>query len=58
MIKQPIKDEKNSYRVYRGGSWNNNARNTRVSIRLRSRASLRNRYLGFRIVRNKPKKEK
>ena len=57
MKKQPIEDKKSPNRVRRGGSWNFNARFTRVSYRFSYDASIRLNFLGFRIVRNKdPKK--
>lgn len=43
---------KSAYRAYHGGSWSSYARSTCVSNRLRSNASYREFYLGFRMVRN------
>ena len=39
-----------SYRVIRGGSWNNNARNCRPANRNRNAPEYRNHYLGFRVA--------
>tara|TARA_R110002096_G_scaffold319334_8_gene513558 strand:- start:542 stop:976 length:435 start_codon:yes stop_codon:yes gene_type:complete len=39
-----------SFRVYRGGSWNNNARDCRASNRRWDTPSLRYNFLGFRVV--------
>ena len=39
-----------SYRVYRGGSWNGNARSCRVSFRYHFTPGLRNNGIGFRLV--------
>ena len=41
-----------SNRVNRGGSWNNNARNTRVSNRNNDNPGNRNNNLGFRLARS------
>lgn len=38
-------------RVYRGGSWNNNARNVRCANRNHNRADNQDNNLGFRLVR-------
>jgi len=38
-------------RVYRGGSWNNHARNVRCAVRNAKPADNRNDNLGFRLVR-------
>ena len=40
-----------SNRVLRGGSWNNNARNCRVSNRNNNNPSNRNNNNGFRVFR-------
>jgi formylglycine-generating enzyme required for sulfatase activity len=40
-----------SYRVYRGGSWNSNARDSRVSDRISNSPMLTNGVLGFRLGR-------
>jgi formylglycine-generating enzyme required for sulfatase activity len=40
-----------SSRVLRGGSWNNNTRNTRSANRNRNDADNRNNNNGFRLVR-------
>jgi len=40
-----------SNRVNRGGSWNNNAQNCRVSYRNNNTPDNRNNNLGFRIAR-------
>lgn len=42
--------EGHSNRVLRGGSWNNNARNCRVSNRNNNTPSNRNNNNGFRLV--------
>lgn len=42
--------EAGSNRVYRGGSWNNNARNYRVATRNWNTPSKRNNNLGLRLV--------
>jgi len=47
-------DASSPYRVSRGGSWSNNARNTRVSFRNRNNASHRLNHLGFRFLRSVP----
>jgi len=39
----------NAYRVMRGGSWNNSARNCRATNRNRRRPDNRNRNQGFRV---------
>jgi formylglycine-generating enzyme required for sulfatase activity len=39
-----------TYRVLRGGSWNNNARNSRVSNRNNNTPGNRNNNNGFRLV--------
>ncbi len=41
-------------RVFRGGSWNNYARDVRVSYRIRFITSIRNGSGGFRLARTKP----
>ena len=41
-----------SYRVNRGGSWNNNARNIRCANRNRNTPDNRNNNLGFRVARS------
>ena len=41
-----------SYRVIRGGSWNNNARNCRSANRNRNTPENRNNNLGFRVLRS------
>jgi len=43
---------KGSNRVLRGGSWNNNARNVRVSNRNNNNPDNRNNNIGFRLVSN------
>lgn len=40
---------KETFRVNRGGSWNNNARNVRAANRNRNSANNRNNNLGFRL---------
>lgn len=41
-----------SNRVNRGGSWNNNARNVRVSNRNNNTPDNRNNNIGFRLARS------
>ena len=48
----PLGPSSGSYRVYRGGSWNDNARFTRVSNRSDYTPSYRSNYLGFRLSRS------
>ncbi len=43
--------EKKTYRVNRGGSWNNNDSNCRVANRNNNNANNRNNNLGFRLAR-------
>ena len=52
LINNPIGPPKGSYRVVRGGGWNNSARDTRVTNRDRSRPNVRYNNLGFRLVLN------
>ena len=47
------KQEKNSYRVYRGGSWNNIARSCRSAYRNRYTPDYRMYYLGLRLSKSK-----
>ena len=63
--KNPVSDEQvdkewggTADRVGRGGSWGDDARLARLSYRGDFGPSDRYRYLGFRIVKNIPKKEK
>ena len=56
--KNPVKDEKVSDRVSRGGGWLNGAWYARLSRRVNFDPSLRHRNLGFRIVKNIPKDQK
>jgi formylglycine-generating enzyme required for sulfatase activity len=58
MMKNPIDDEKDEFRVRRGGSWDGNAWYTRVSSRYSRGPANRSYDLGFRIVRNNPKDKK
>ena len=46
----PTGPSSGSRRVLRGGSWSNNARNCRVSIRLSDSPDYRSSYFGFRLV--------
>ncbi|NUQ24869.1 MAG: SUMF1/EgtB/PvdO family nonheme iron enzyme [Saprospiraceae bacterium] len=39
-----------TYRVLRGGSWNNNAENCRVAYRNNNNPDNRNNNVGFRVV--------
>jgi formylglycine-generating enzyme required for sulfatase activity len=48
----PTKDEKDSRRVRRGGSWSSSARFTRVSHRGNLYPDFEGNALGFRIVKN------
>jgi hypothetical protein len=45
-----VNSHKGDNRVNRGGSWNNNARNCRVSNRNNNTPDNRNNNLGFRLV--------
>ena len=63
--KNPVSDEQvnkkwggTASRVNRGGCWYGDARYARLSSRNFVDPGYRRRYLGFRIVRNIPKKEK
>jgi formylglycine-generating enzyme required for sulfatase activity len=40
-------------RVVRGGSWNNNPNNCRVSVRNRNNPNNRNNNMGFRVARRR-----
>ena len=51
-MKNPIKDKKDSRRVYRGGSWLDGSRLLPVSDRLGTDPVVRYKDHGFRIVRN------
>ena len=46
----PVGSEDGSYRVFRGGSWFNDARRCRVSFRSETEPDNRYFYLGFRLV--------
>ena len=48
---EKLDKEEEDPRVFRGGSWGNGARLTRVSYRYRDDASRRGNSLGFRILR-------
>jgi retron-type reverse transcriptase len=50
--KETGSDAESSNRVNRGGSWNNNARNVRVSNRNNNTPDNRNSNLGFRLARS------
>jgi len=57
-MKNPVKDEKGSSRVYRGGSWDDVPRGLRVSYRVSSTPDRERNYLGFRLVRNNNEKSR
>jgi formylglycine-generating enzyme required for sulfatase activity len=46
----PIGASSGSYRVFRGGSWNSNARYCRVAYRNNRSSGYRYYYLGFRLA--------
>lgn len=48
-VTDPLGASSGSNRVYRGGSWNNNAQNARAAIRNNNDPSNRNNDLGFRL---------
>ena len=54
-MKNPIKDEKDYDRVYRGGSWFGGARVTRVLYRSNYDPAYTRDSLGFRLVKNIPR---
>ena len=54
-MKNPIKDEKDSYRVNRGGSWGVIPVSVRASSRDYGDPAIRYYDLGFRLVKNIPK---
>jgi hypothetical protein len=49
-MKKKVKHHKGSNRVIRGGNWNNEARNCRVSNRNNNSPEDRNNHIGFRLV--------
>ena len=57
-MKNPIKDEKDSdsYRVCRGGNWGSYPGIVRASVRSLFAPSNQRYYLGFRLVKNVPKR--
>jgi formylglycine-generating enzyme required for sulfatase activity len=58
-MKNPIKDKKGYYRVFRGGGWYSVPEVVRASYRDDyDGPSYQNDNLGFRIVRNNPKDKK
>ncbi|MDR0970250.1 MAG: SUMF1/EgtB/PvdO family nonheme iron enzyme [Lentimicrobiaceae bacterium] len=50
IFRKRVSAAKGSNRVIRGGSWNNNARNCRVSNRNNNAPGNRNNNVGFRLV--------
>lgn len=50
----PTGSESDSNRVYRGGSWGNDAQGARVAIRFGDRLGSRNALQGFRLARSYP----
>ena len=52
-MKNPIEDNKRSYRVFRGGYWRRYPYYMRASFRDDDDPTYRYNYLGFRIARNK-----
>jgi formylglycine-generating enzyme required for sulfatase activity len=52
-LKNPALDRKGSFRVFRGGSWVDYAGSAQASYRDVSVPSLRDNFLGFRLVKNK-----
>lgn len=50
MIIAGDRSKKDSQRVVRGGSWNNNGRNVRSAIRNRNTPDNRNNNIGFRLA--------
>jgi len=58
MKKQPIEDYVSKYGLYRSGSFPANKRKRLISFRREGKKVLSFPMLGFRIVRNKDKKEK
>ena len=58
--KNPVSDKQGKWKegVFRGGGWGDGARGARLSFRYGGVPGYRNRTLGFRIVKNTPKKEK
>ncbi|MBQ3351612.1 MAG: SUMF1/EgtB/PvdO family nonheme iron enzyme [Thermoguttaceae bacterium] len=50
-VTDPVVSSSGSYRVYRGGSWNYDARNCRSAFRNFHAPGSRNDFLGFRVVR-------
>ncbi|MBM4281153.1 MAG: hypothetical protein FJ137_10470 [Deltaproteobacteria bacterium] len=50
-------DQTGTKRVNRGGSWNNDARNTRAANRNANEPENRNDNLGFRLARARPQTE-
>ena len=55
-MKNPINDEKDSLRVFRGGSWRHGPGGVRASYRSLDDPAHRSYYLGFRLVKNVPKR--
>jgi formylglycine-generating enzyme required for sulfatase activity len=51
-VTDPAGSSGGSYRVNRGGSWYNSARNCRSAYRVRFTPGSRSSYLGFRLLRN------
>ncbi len=57
-MKNPIKDEKDSRRVYRGGCWDDYPEDVRSSSRDDDAPTSQYYYLGFRLVKNVPQEKK
>ena len=53
-VTDPTGASSGSYRVYRGGGWNDVPRSCSVAYRYYDSPNLRYDYLGFRVVRNAP----
>ena len=55
-MKNPIADKKDSSRVYRGGSWDDCPKFVRASDRFYGVPAAQSNTLGFRLVKNIPKR--
>jgi formylglycine-generating enzyme required for sulfatase activity len=49
-VSDPVGPSSGSYRVLRGGSWDNTASNCRSADRISNNPSFRNYYYGLRVV--------